>query len=80
MTTSPQSKPVRRQGADPFDFAGGPVGLLLIHGLTGTPGEVRPMGEHLAAAGYTVRGVLLPGHGGDPAELFGVGWQRWVEA
>ena len=52
----------------------------MLHGLTGTPGEVLPMGEHLAAAGYTVRGPLLPGHGGDPAELYGVGWQRWAAA
>lgn len=38
------------------------------------------MGEHLARAGYTVRGVLLPGHGGDLAELYGVSWQHYVAA
>jgi carboxylesterase len=75
-----QGSPTRRPSAEPFLFEGGPVGLLMIHGLTGMPGEVRPMGERLAAAGYTVRGVLLPGHGGDLAELFGMSWHRWADA
>ena len=37
--------------------------VLLIHGYTGTPGELRPLGEYLNALGYTVLGVRLPGHG-----------------
>lgn len=50
-------------GADPFDLPGGPVGLLLCHGFTSTPQSLRRWGEHLAAAGFTVRCPLLPGHG-----------------
>ena len=34
-----------------------------MHGFTGTPKSMRPWGEHLAAAGFTVRCPLLPGHG-----------------
>lgn len=45
-----------------FFFRGGPVGCLLIHGFTGTAHEMRFLGEHLHAEGFTVRGVLLPGH------------------
>jgi carboxylesterase len=41
---------------------GGDVGCLLIHGFTGTPYEMRFVGEHLNAAGYTVSGVRLAGH------------------
>jgi carboxylesterase len=41
----------------------GQVGVLLCHGLTGTPQSLRPWAEHLAAEGYTVRLPLLPGHG-----------------
>ncbi|MBB3675682.1 alpha/beta hydrolase [Modestobacter versicolor] len=50
-------------GAEPFDLPGGPVGVLLCHGFTSTPQSMRGWGEHLAAAGFTVRCPLLPGHG-----------------
>ena len=46
-----------------FGHDGGDVGVLLIHGFTGAPGSMRPWADHLAAAGYTVRLPLLPGHG-----------------
>lgn len=39
------------------------VGVLCVHGLTGTPQGVRPVAEHLAAAGYGVSAPRLPGHG-----------------
>ncbi len=50
-------------GAEPVDLPGGPVGVLLSHGFTGTPQSMRPWGEHLAAAGLTVSVPRLPGHG-----------------
>lgn len=49
-------------GAKPFFFKGGTEGVLLIHGYTGAPGEMRLLGEFLHGRGYTVLGVLLPGH------------------
>ena len=57
-----QATPVM-PGAEPFERGNGPVGVLLCHGFTGTPQSMRPWGEHLAAAGFTVRCPLLPGHG-----------------
>lgn len=57
-----QATPVM-PGAEPFALPGGPVGVLLCHGFTGTPQSMRDWGEHLAAAGFTVRCPLLPGHG-----------------
>ncbi|GAB3351378.1 alpha/beta hydrolase [Modestobacter lapidis] len=57
-----QATPVMA-GAEPFALGDGPVGVLLCHGFTGTPQSMRPWGEHLAAAGFTVRCPLLPGHG-----------------
>jgi esterase/lipase len=57
-----QATPVM-PGAEPFDLPGGPVGVLLCHGFTGTPQSMRDWGVHLAAAGFTVRCPLLPGHG-----------------
>jgi carboxylesterase len=64
----------------PFFFAGGPVGVLLIHGLTGAPTEMRPMGEYLAAQGYTVAGPRLCGHGTAWQELSRTRWQDWINS
>lgn len=47
----------------PFAHDGGDVGVLLCHGFTGSPQSLRPWADHLAAAGFTVRLPLLPGHG-----------------
>ena len=61
-----------------FFYEGGDVGVLLIHGLTGTPVEMRYIGKGLHKAGYTVYGVQLPGHCGDEADLLATSWQDWV--
>lgn len=58
---------------------GGPVGVLLIHGYTGSVAETRPMGEYLSRQGMTVRCPLLPGHGTTPRDLIQVRWQEWVD-
>ncbi|MFL6238045.1 MAG: alpha/beta hydrolase [Actinomycetes bacterium] len=64
-------------GAEPFRFDGGPVGVLLCHGFTGSPQSMRPWGEHLASAGLTVSCPRLPGHGTRWQELNLTGWQDW---
>lgn len=58
--------------ADPFALGDGPDACLLLHGLTGSPAEVRPVGEALAAAGMRALGPLLPGHGTSPSDLYTV--------
>ena len=50
-------------GAEPLNLPGGPVGVLLVHGFTGTTQSLRPWAEQLAAAGLTVSAPRLPGHG-----------------
>lgn len=62
-----------------FTYQGGKTGLLLLHGFTATTAEVRPLGERLHAAGYTVSAPLLPGHGTHPADLNQVRWQDWLQ-
>ena len=47
-------------GAEPYAADGGPVGVLVCHGFTGSPRTVRPWAEYLAAAGLTVRAPRLP--------------------
>jgi carboxylesterase len=54
---------------------------LLLHGYTGTPFEVRVLGDDLAARlDLAVHAPLLPGHGDDPALLNRLRWQDWLEA
>jgi len=60
-----------------FFMKGGPVGFLLIHGLTGTPTEMRYLGLGLNRAGHTVYGMRLAGHCGTEADLLRTGWQDW---
>jgi carboxylesterase len=56
---------------------GGPNGVLISHGFTGSPKSVRPWGQALADAGYSVRVPRLPGHGTTWQELAQTRWQDW---
>ena len=67
-------------GCDPSPNGRHPRAALLIHGLGGTPYEMRALGERLAAACYLVRAVLLPGHGMVSGDLLSVGHAAWTEA
>ena len=53
------------------------VGILLVHGFTGSPASMRPWAESLNQRGYTVKVPLLPGHGTTPHDLNLVKWQEW---
>ncbi|MFG2821050.1 alpha/beta hydrolase [Kitasatospora sp. NPDC048365] len=64
-------------GAEPFRHRAGPVGVLLVHGFTGSPQSMRPWAEHLAAAGYSVSLPLLPGHGTRWQDLQVTRWEDW---
>ncbi len=64
-------------GAEPYSHDGGPVGVLLCHGFTGTPASLRPWAEFLAAAGLTVALPRLPGHGTTWQEMARTRWEDW---
>ena len=65
----------------PFDLPGSKrVAALCLHGLTGTPYEVRPHGEALSQAGIRAVGPALPGHNETPQSLARVRYQQWLEA
>lgn len=53
------------------------IGVLLVHGFTGSPASMRPWAEFLNNHGYTVMVPLLPGHGTKPQDLNQVKWQEW---
>ncbi len=54
-------------------------GVLLCHGFTGTPAEVREFGEWLFTQGFNVCAVRLPGHGTSPEDLSKTVWHDWYE-
>jgi carboxylesterase len=54
-------------------------GVLLIHGLTGAPAEMRPLAKRLARRGFEVHAPLLPGHGADEATLLKTTWRDWLD-
>src|SRR5690606_8957900 len=64
-------------GAESWSHAGAAVGVLLCHGFTGSPQSLRPWGEQLAAAGYSVELPRLPGHGTTWQEMNRTTWQEW---
>jgi carboxylesterase len=66
--------------ADPFDLDGDDRGVVCVHGFTGTPFEMRFLGERLHRAGFTVRGLQLPGHGTSVDELDRTTWYDWAGA
>lgn len=54
-------------------------GVLLIHGLTGTPNEMRILAKGLNSAGFTVYSMQLAGHCGNEEDLCQTTWQDWYQ-
>ncbi len=65
-------------GAEPFFYRAGKTGVLLTHGFTASPQEVREMGAYLAKKGYSTLGVRLAGHGTSLEDLATTHWQDWL--
>ena len=68
-------------GAEPFSAAGSgaaaAIGVVVLHGFTGTPASVRPWAAHLAAAGFAVEAPRLPGHGTRWQDMNATTWADW---
>ena len=68
--------------AEPFFFPGqsanAKTGCLVTHGFTGTPKEMRWLGEYLNHQGYTVCGIRLNGHATKPEDMIRSRWQDWL--
>ena len=54
------------------------TGVLLVHGLTGTPAEMRVLGKGLNRQGFTVYSVQLAGHCGEMSDLVDTRWGDWL--
>lgn len=73
-------KQYMHENARPFFWEGGEHAVLLTHGFTGTPAHMLPLAERLQAAGFTVQGLLLPGHGTAVEDMRKSTWQDWLAA
>ena len=63
----------------PFYFHGtNNRAVLLIHGWTSVPYEVRRLGQYLNENGYTTSGPMLSGHGTIPENLENIKWTDWL--
>ncbi len=64
---------------DGIDLAGGDDAILLIHGLTGSPFELKPLARKLHKNGFTVKAPCLAGHGSTVSNLKNTTWNDWYE-
>ena len=68
--------------AEPFFFPGrgktAQIGCLVTHGFTGTPKEMRWLGEYLNRLGYTVCGIRLNGHATRPEDMIRSSRRDWL--
>jgi len=76
----PQPMGVGRPELLPGHGPAGAIGVLLIHGYSASPAEMRPLAHFLHAQGLTVYVVRLRGHGTSPYDLQTRVWQDWYEA
>ena len=67
-----------RKQAEPFFLPGDKIGCLLVHGFTGTPNEMRSLGQALNQVGHTVLGVRLFGHGTQTEDMIRARWWDWL--
>ncbi|HNX61231.1 MAG TPA: alpha/beta fold hydrolase [Candidatus Limiplasma sp.] len=75
-----EENPFDADCCQPFLFPGGPKGILLLHGFTGSVSHMRPLADLLAGMGYTVQGINLPGHATTEAGMARSGWKQWLDA
>ncbi len=70
-----------RKNPDPFYLEGSRrIGILLVHGFTGSPSEMRLLGEYLNQKQYTVYAPLLKGHGVSPEEMARTNKEDWWQS
>jgi carboxylesterase len=74
VPTHPLSLP-----ATPDRTGGRAIGVLLVHGFTGSPASLKPWGHYLAEQGYAVEVPRLPGHGTKWQDLNHVAWSDWYD-
>lgn len=75
-----ETEGVRLNENYPQFHKGGDVGVLVIHGFTGSPLEMQPAVDLLKEQGFSVYQVRLAGHGSKPELLNLTTYQDWYES
>ncbi|WP_438851816.1 alpha/beta hydrolase [Brevundimonas nasdae] len=60
--------------------AGNGKGVLLLHGMTGAPGEMKPLAKRLKRRGFDYSCPQLAGHGGTEKDLLKTDWRDWLDS
>ena len=67
------------KGAEPFSLEGSNVGVLVLHGFTGSTQSIRDLGVGLNRRfGFSVVAPRLPGHGTSPDDMESTGCLDWM--
>jgi carboxylesterase len=79
-TTRPSVRPSSEPWSAPGSGARANRALFLVHGFTGSPYSLRPLGEMLARRGFAVEVPRLPGHGTTWREMLPTRYDHWRAA
>ncbi|MFC3885808.1 alpha/beta hydrolase [Bacillus songklensis] len=66
--------------AKPFYYEGSDIGVLVVHGFTGTTQSMHGLGKRFADAGYTVCGPRLKGHGTHQEDMEQSTYKEWIQS
>lgn len=78
MTATPQDVDATAFDLMPDGFDGR-ASVLCLHGLTGTPFEMRPIAAEIVRRGIRCVGPVMAGHGLTAVELRGTPYRAWVD-
>ncbi len=76
-TNGKTRRPEAEAWSSPGEGARARIGIVLVHGFTGSPTSLRPLGELLARRGFAVELPLLPGHGTTWREMLPTRYDDW---
>ncbi len=68
------------KGGEPFFYKRGKTGMLLIHGFTSTPQELRYLAKYLADKNISVMAPLMKGHGRSPEAMLETNSKDWIDS
>ncbi len=66
--------------SESLSLSGGKIGVLVLHGFTGSPASIAPWAQGFHSAGFTVRAPRLPGHGTRWEDLNETTWEDWFRS
>lgn len=64
--------------AEPLFHKGNEIGCIALHGIGGTPANIRAVADPLIRCGYTVIAPMLPGHGETVRALNASTGEQWL--